>query len=118
MLVEDDTPVRILSRSVLERAGYNILEAADGLEALSVWEEHHEDIQLVFTDIVMPEGVNGRELASRLRQRNPNIPVIFTSGYSPDIAGKELTLEAGQNFIQKPAPPNDLLETIRRCLDD
>jgi FixJ family two-component response regulator len=69
------------------------------------------------TDIVMPEGVDGKELAARLRERDPKLKVIFISGYSPDIAGRELVLQAGQNFIQKPTSPQHLRETVRQCLD-
>jgi two-component system cell cycle sensor histidine kinase/response regulator CckA len=67
---------------------------------------------------VMPEGISGQELAGRLRERRPKLPVIFTSGYSPEIAGRELTLKPGQNFIPKPSRPQELLETVRHCLDN
>jgi two-component system cell cycle sensor histidine kinase/response regulator CckA len=66
----------------------------------------------------MPEGISGRDLAVRLLERDPKLRVIFTSGYSADIAGRELTLREGQNFLQKPCPPHVLLETVRRCLDN
>jgi CheY-like chemotaxis protein len=117
LLVEDDAAVRMLTRAVLERQGYQVLEAAHGVEALKIWEQHQGIIQLLFTDIVMPRGISGRELAIRLQARNPKLRVIFTSGYSADIAGRELSLQEGQNFIQKPASPQQLLETVRRCLD-
>jgi PAS domain S-box-containing protein len=117
LLVEDEPSVRILTRVVLERAGYHVLEAAHGIEALKIWDQATVKIQLLLTDIVMPEGIGGRELAARLRQRTPGLRVVFTSGYSADIAGRELTLQVGENFIQKPASPHLLLETIRRCLD-
>jgi CheY-like chemotaxis protein len=117
LIVEDEAAVRILTRVVLERHGYKVLEAGDGVEALRVWQEHQGAIQLLLTDIVMPEGVTGRELAMKLQERNPRLRVIFTSGYSADIAGRELTLEEGQNFLQKPCPPDEILATIRRSLD-
>jgi CheY-like chemotaxis protein len=117
LLVEDDSAVRLLTRSLLERHGYQVLEAAHGVEALEIWEQQRDKIQLLFTDLVMPEGISGHELAARLRTRNPQLRVIFASGYSGDIAGRELCLQAGQNFIQKPASPYQLLETVRRCLD-
>jgi two-component system cell cycle sensor histidine kinase/response regulator CckA len=117
LLVEDEPSVRGLKRVVLERHGYKVLEAAHGVEALKIWEQHRNAIQLLLTDIVMPEGISGRELAARLLEQDPKLRVIFTSGYSGDIAGRELALREGQNFLQKPCPPHVLLETVRRCLD-
>jgi two-component system cell cycle sensor histidine kinase/response regulator CckA len=117
LLVEDEPSVRLLTRSVLERAGYQVLEAAHGVEALKIWGQQQDKIQLLFTDIVMPEGISGRELATRLRTQNPRLRIIFTSGYSADIAGQDLALQEGQNFVQKPSSPRHLLETVRKCLD-
>ena len=117
LVVEDEPSLRMLTRIILEQAGYQVLEAAHGVEALEVWERHPGPIHLLFTDLVMPEGVSGRELAARLRERYPRLPVIFTSGYSADIAGRELALQPGQHFLQKPSRPHELLETVRRCLD-
>ena len=93
------------------------MQAANGLDALRVWEEHKGSVQLLFTDILMPEGISGLELATRLRDNSHTLRVIFISGYSADIAGGELHLQPGQNFIQKPSSPKQLLQTVRRCLD-
>ncbi len=117
LLVEDDYAVRMLTCAVLERVGYRVLKASHGVAALKIAEQHQDAIHLLFTDIVMPEDMSGLELAARLQARMPALRVIFTSGYSADIAGRELTLQLGQNFIQKPASPQELLETVRRCLD-
>jgi PAS domain S-box-containing protein len=117
LLVEDEPAVRMLTRTVLERAGYRVLEAAHGVEALTRWDEATANIQLLLTDIVMPEGLGGRELAARLREKNPGLRVVFASGYSADIAGRDLSLEEGQNFIQKPFSRHQLLATVRNCLD-
>jgi len=117
LLVEDERDVRLLTRVVLERAGYTVVEASDGIEALTVWEQHRADIHLLFTDLVMPGGVGGRELAAQLVASRPGLKVVFTSGYSADIAGRELSLQDGQNFIQKPFSPAKVLEAVRRCLD-
>jgi PAS domain S-box-containing protein len=117
LLVEDETSLRTLTRTVLERQGYHVLEANNGVEAQQVWTEQQSGIALLLTDLVMPAGVDGRELAARLQIQRPGLKVIFTSGYSADIAGRELTLKAGQNFIQKPCPPDQLLEAVRNCLD-
>ncbi len=117
LLVEDEPSVRMLTRVVLERAGYQVVEATNGVEALRIWERATAKIQLLLTDVVMPEGIGGRELAARLREKTPGLRVIFTSGYSADVAGREFPLDEGENFIQKPASPDLLLETVRRSLD-
>ncbi|MBT9585219.1 PAS domain S-box protein [bacterium] len=123
LLVEDDPAVRLSTRALLERAGYTVIEAPDGVQALRIASERcHEaqslPIQLLLTDMVLPEGISGRELARRFQEVNPQLPILFTSGYSPEIAGKEFTLLAGQRFLPKPASPQLLLETVRRSLDD
>ena len=117
LVVEDEPSLRMLTRAVLEPHGYQVLEAASGVDALRVWEEHKGSVQLLLTDIIMPEGISGLELATRLREKSPTLRVIFTSGYSADIAGGQLHLQEGQNFIQKPSSPKQLLQTVRRCLD-
>jgi len=118
LLVEDDDSVRMLTRVVLVKAGYHLLEASDGLEALTVWDEAGGNIDLLLTDIVMPAGLGGRELAARLQENKPGLKVIFASGYSSEMAGRELMLRAGQHFIQKPCSPSELLQLVRRCLDE
>lgn len=117
LLVEDEPSVRRLTRAMLERSGYAVLEAEHGVEALQVWEQHKGVIRLVLTDIVMPERINGLELAARLQSLDPKLRVVFTSGYNADMAGRRLSLREGQNFIQKPYSPQELLETVRHCLD-
>jgi CheY-like chemotaxis protein len=117
LVVEDDEGVRRLTRTLLEEHGYTVLEASDGVEALRVWQENQGQVQLLLTDVVMPEGVSGLELAARIRATDPELKVLFTSGYSPDLAGHELRLEEGQNFLPKPSPPNRILKTVRRCLE-
>jgi two-component system, cell cycle sensor histidine kinase and response regulator CckA len=116
LMVEDEPAVRLLTRHVLQRAGYRVIEAASGTEALNLF-ERNTAIDLVLTDVVMPEGMGGRELADRLLDLNPALRVIFTSGYSPDFAGRELPLKDRQWFLQKPATPNDILEAVRTALD-
>ncbi len=117
LLVEDEPVLRRVTRTLLEKAGYKVCEAADGAEALRKWDEHGQKIQILLTDIVMPEGISGRDLAARLREKNPKLPVVFTSGYSSEIAGRDLNLQEGENFIQKPASPERLLAVIRRALN-
>jgi CheY-like chemotaxis protein len=117
LLVEDEKPVRELVARVLERYGYKIFQAETGAEAFEVWRSYRKDIKLVLTDLVMPNNMNGRELAEKMWAEAPGLKVIFTSGYSADIVGKDFKLEPELNFLQKPYQPQALALTIRRCLD-
>jgi PAS domain S-box-containing protein len=117
LLVEDEWEVRDLIRKILIRHGYQVLEATNGVEAISVWQGQSETVALLVTDLVMPAGLSGQELARQLQAAQPNLKVVFISGYSAEIAGRELQLHGGEAFIQKPFATDHLLETIRRILD-
>jgi signal transduction histidine kinase/DNA-binding response OmpR family regulator len=117
LVVEDETVVRDLVAEILSQHGYRVLTAESGVEALKVWAQHEDDIDLVLTDMVMPGGINGRELAERLRKERPAVKIIYTSGYSPGMAGKDLGLMEGFNFLPKPYRPAKLTAMIRGCLD-
>jgi CheY-like chemotaxis protein len=120
LLVEDDEAVRRITRRVLENLGYRIYEAASAREALVTWEEHSEEIALLLSDVVMPEGVSGRDLTDRLREQRPGLKVILMSGYSPEMAGREIEFfrATGTHFLQKPCPARLLGNTVRKCLDE
>ena len=118
LLVEDEASVRSLVRRVLVRQGYRVLEAASGPAALEVWRLHRDKIDLVFTDLVMPDGIGGQELARLLRLEAPNIPIIFTSGYSASIAGKNFPFKEGVDFLAKPYDHDKLLKIITATLRD
>ena len=118
LLVEDEKPVRELVSRVLQKYGYKILQAGNGIEALKIWKQHKDEIALLFTDLVMPDNMNGRELAEKLWIEQPGLKVIFTSGYSTDIVGKDFRLEPELNYLQKPYQPQTLALVVRRCLDD
>jgi CheY-like chemotaxis protein len=117
LLVEDETPVRSLARMVLERKGYRIIEADSGLRALEVWPQHRDAIALLFTDMVMPGGISGRELAARLLAEKPGLKVIYSSGYTDDMLGEGSPLRDNPNFLEKPFNPRKLLKRVRDCLD-
>jgi two-component system cell cycle sensor histidine kinase/response regulator CckA len=117
LLVEDEEPLRELVRCVLESYGYNVVDAPSGKRAFDVWKEHERNFDLLLTDIVMPDGVTGRDLADALKQEKPDLRVLFSSGYSSDIIGKDFVLADGVNFLQKPYNPQTLGETVRDCLD-
>ena len=118
LLVEDERSVRELVSRVLQKYGYKILPVGNGVEALETWNQHKNDISMLFTDLVMPDNMNGRELAEKLWAERPGLKVIFTSGYSSDIVGKDFKLEPGLNYLQKPYQPQALALAVRRCLDD
>jgi two-component system, cell cycle sensor histidine kinase and response regulator CckA len=117
LVVEDEGPVRDLVVSVLHGLGYRVLEAGSGSKAMKVWSESKGKVDLVLTDLVMPDRMNGHELAAKLRAERPELKVIFTSGYSADVVGKEFVLQPGLNYLQKPYHPQTLALTVRECLD-
>ncbi len=118
LLVEDEPAVRSLVCTVLKRHGYRVLEAESGKAALGVWREHHAHINLLFTDMVMPDGISGPALAEELHQERPELKVIFSSGYSPESITRDLTLTSSSRYLQKPYNPQALLQTVRDCLDN
>ncbi len=117
LVVEDDPALRGVVITTLSQLGYRVLEAASGVLALEVWRQNRATISLLLTDLVMPDGMNGKALAEKLREQNPELKVIYTSGYSADIAGENFTLEPGVNFIAKPFQIHELAQTIRARLD-
>jgi CheY-like chemotaxis protein len=117
LVVEDEPAVRLLVNNLLQRCGYTVLLAGSGVAALDVWKEHKDRIALLLTDMVMPDGLSGRELASRLQLERPNLKVIYSSGYSATVGGKSPELTEGVNFLQKPYPPHHLAKTVRDRLD-
>lgn len=117
LLVEDDPSLRLSVRTALTQLGYRILEAPTGVKALEVWNQNRDQIGLLLTDLVMPDGMNGKDLAHRLRQENPKLKVIYMSGYSAEVAGKDFPLEEGVNFLSKPFQITKLAQAIRARLD-
>lgn len=99
MLAEDEDVVRALSRQVLEACGYTVLEARDGAEALEILQRQGDEIDLLITDVVMPH-LGGRELAERLAETHPRLPILFASGYTDDAIVRHGVLETNVNFIQ------------------
>jgi signal transduction histidine kinase/ActR/RegA family two-component response regulator len=117
LLVEDELRVRKSISTILKRNGYNVVAAANGSEALELWGAHRQKVALLLTDLVMPGGMKGHELARQLQSAESYLKVIYMSGYSAEIAGRDLELRSGENFVQKPFLTDHLLETIRRSLD-
>jgi two-component system, cell cycle sensor histidine kinase and response regulator CckA len=109
--------VRELVCHVLAGHGYKILQAESGAKALRVWRESMDQINLLLTDLVMPDQMSGRELAEKLSAEQPRLKVMFTSGYSADTVGKDLALRPDLNYLQKPYNPRKLALAVRACLD-
>jgi two-component system cell cycle sensor histidine kinase/response regulator CckA len=116
LLVEDEPVVRELVRDILQTYDYSIIEAGSGVEALRVWDQHDGKVDLLLTDIIMPEGLNGRELARQLKTRKPELKVIFSSGYSAETLGKDFR-EEDTAFLPKPYLPAQLAQLVRQRLD-
>jgi PAS domain S-box-containing protein len=117
LVAEDEEEVRNFVVQVLNSYGYKVWAAGSGIEALEQWAQRKSEIDLLLTDMVMPGGMTGRQLGERLLVDRPGLPIIYTSGYSPGMAGKELALLEGRNFLAKPYGPARLLSVVRDCLD-
>ena len=117
LLVEDEAGVLTLARGILSSYGYDVLEARSGVEALRLWAQHDTRIDLLLTDIVMPEGMSGLDLAKKLRQEKRDLKVLYSSGYSIEVAGQDFGLTEGMAFLKKPYQPSALALKVRECLD-
>ena len=115
LLVDDDPFVAATARRTLERTGYVVLVAANGREALDVAARHTDPLDLVITDLVMPE-MGGRELARRLLAVRPSVQVLYTSGYTAEAMNRQAVLEPGDAFIGKPFTPDGLLRQVQAIL--
>ncbi len=120
LLVEDDESVCSLTRRMLMDFGYHVQVARSGLEALDSWQNRTREFKLLLTDIVMPNGVNGIELAEQLCAKQPTLKVLFMSGYSGDAVAKRGCLDGGlkHRLLQKPFRSQELIQIVRQCLDE
>ncbi len=115
LVVEDEANLRYLARQFLEKQGYRVIEAADGAVALQIAVAHEGIIHLLLTDVIMP-GMNGRELAQRISEIRPNTKVLYMSGYTENVIGRNGTLDAGIRLLQKPFTLRDLNARVREVL--
>ena len=115
LIVEDEEAMLNMAKTMLERLGYRALAAGTPGEALKLANEHASEIDLVITDVVMPE-MNGKELVERLSSLYPNMRSLFTSGYTADVIGHHGVLNEGVHFIQKPFSRKDLASKVREVL--
>jgi two-component system cell cycle sensor histidine kinase/response regulator CckA len=117
LVVEDQEAVRTITRTILKVYGYDILEAANGDEAVNIGQTHPGEIHLLLTDVVLP-GMNGRQLSERLRTLRPNLKVLFTSGYTSEIIAARGVLDSGIAYISKPFSPDRLAAKVREVLTE
>src|SRR5690606_34984224 len=101
LLVEDEASVRGLAREILEACGYEVIEAGDGVEALAKFQQLESGVDMLITDVVMPN-MGGRELSEKLLKIDPKVKVLFTSGYTDDAILRHGISDEGTNFLQKP----------------
>jgi PAS domain S-box-containing protein len=118
LLVEDEPALRRMVKKTLSLLGYQVLEAPTGTKALEVWRENRAEISLLLTDLMMPDGMSGIDLAQNLLHENPQLKVIFMSGYSDELAGRSLPMQEGANFLSKPFAAQQLAQTLRASLDN
>jgi CheY-like chemotaxis protein len=118
LVVEDEPDLRDLVVQVLQSRGYKVLEAGSGKQAIEQWTQRDRPIDLLLTDMVMPDGMTGCELASRLQTDAPGLRVIYTSGHSAGIPGTQLADIDERQFLAKPYRPSRLLEIVRSVLDN
>jgi PAS domain S-box-containing protein len=116
LVAEDDMQVRQLTKEILEGSGYKVLEATNGENALSIFDNSQDNINLLLLDVIMPKKT-GKEVYDAIRQKNQDIKVLFISGYDADMIQKKGVLDRGVNFISKPVSPDELLYKVRDVLD-
>jgi signal transduction histidine kinase/ActR/RegA family two-component response regulator len=117
LVVEDDAAVLMVTRRVLERAGYQVLTAPDGVAALQLVEQHAGELGAVVSDVTMP-GMGGIELGAELRRRHPGMRMLYLSGYVDNVPALRGPLDVGSDFLSKPFTASALLARLRRLLDD
>ncbi len=115
LVVEDEAGIRALVRKILRRQGYEVLEAANGQDALALCREHGQRVELLITDVLMPQ-MGGRELVERLQTQGHDMKVLYVSGYTDDSTVYSGDLPPGTAFLQKPFTLGSLLDKVKEVL--
>jgi PAS domain S-box-containing protein len=115
LVVEDEPPVRHMMKRSLQNAGYRVLDTGSATEALRLL-QLNQDVRLVLIDVILP-GMDGQELANQIREQRPEVPILFTSGYTRGEIERRGLVEPGANFIQKPLTPDGLVRAVRQRLE-
>ncbi|NOS71614.1 MAG: response regulator [Verrucomicrobia bacterium] len=118
LVVEDERAVRQLVSNTLEHCGYKVFTAANGRDALEVWQKNKDHIQLLLTDVIMPDGMSGTELGGRLAIENPKLKIIYTSGHGQKALENTDRQHHTESFIQKPYSLQQIATLIRSRLDE
>ncbi len=116
-VVEDEVDLLDLIREILVMESYTVLTASSASEAGEVWRKNSETIDLLLTDLTLPGGITGAELAQKLRGQKPLLKVVYASGHCSDLLTQQLVLPTGANFLQKPFHPAVLAQTIEKALN-
>jgi CheY-like chemotaxis protein len=116
LLVEDEVPLLKLMHHILESFGYKVLDSSNGKDALEIWRQHQKKIDLLLTDLILPDGMAGFELAKLLQADKPALKIIYTSGYDTERLAQELMPPADAKFIQKPFHARKLAEAVFESL--
>jgi two-component system, NtrC family, sensor kinase len=117
LLVEDEACLLRVTQMMLQSFGYRVHAVESGVEALKIWPKIGAEIDLLFTDVVMPQGISGPELATRLKGENAGLKVILSSGYSRDLLGQNGVIDRDMHFLPKPYTQLKLANALRACLD-
>lgn len=117
LVVEDEAALRQVLQAILESHNYRLILVGTGQEALEVWQSRGDEVDLLLTDVIMPDGMSGGELARRLQQARPNLKTILCSGYSASVLEGDLAHLQNATFLQKPYRANQLLRLVRDMLD-
>jgi PAS domain S-box-containing protein len=117
LLVEDEDAVRLMMAVALRRCGYQVHEASNGKQAMQEWNERLSEIDLLLSDMVMPNGMSGLELVEHFRRAKPDLRVILTSGYSAELIKLEAPNGRGMEYLAKPFKIGTLTDLVRKCLD-
>lgn len=116
LVADDDTEVTAITKAIFQEAGYKVILANDGESALNMFKANQDKIQLLVLDIIMPKK-NGKEVYEEIKNIQPSVKAVFTSGYTEDIINQKMVIEEGLNFIMKPIMPTELLKKVREVLD-
>jgi two-component system cell cycle sensor histidine kinase/response regulator CckA len=117
LLVEDDPAMRELTRDILRRNGFTVLTADSDCQALWLWSRHAHQINLLVTDLMIPNRTTGVELAKKLLRERPDLPVLYVSGFGREIGEGDTAFLRKSPFLQKPYSPSALIQTVFDCLD-
>ena len=117
LIVEDEPVLREMACNILKDCGYRIFEASSGKEALNQWQQRAKEIDLLLTDVVMPEGISGVNLAEQLLINHPHLKIVLTSGYTANEVSQKLLAKTSARYLQKPYTHSELARTVRDCLD-